>query len=83
VRGTYGEAGLPPTRDLYRRLARGAGLELLSVNDVTRGTLPNYEVLPKLVARTRVERTFRRGVRFLEYSTRLGFYSYDLLTFGA
>lgn len=83
VRGTYGEAGLPPTRGLYRRLGRNAGLELAGLLDVTRHTLPNYEVLPKLVAGTSAEATFTKGVRFLEHATRLGFYSYDLFTFRA
>jgi SAM-dependent methyltransferase len=81
VLGTYGDAGLPPTRGLYRRLANKCGLELVSVNDVTPHTLPNYEVLPMLVRGTREERTFRRAVRFLEHATKLGFYSYDVLTF--
>jgi ubiquinone/menaquinone biosynthesis C-methylase UbiE len=83
VRDTYGEAGLPPTRALYQRLARGAGLELVSTLDVTHNTLPNYEVLPMLVEGTSSEATFKSGVRFLEYATKLGFYSYDLLTFRA
>ena len=83
VRGTYGEAGLPPTRGLYRRLGEQAGLELVSILDVTPHTLPNYEVLPMLVSGTSAEATFTSGVRFLEYATKLGFYSYDLLTFRA
>ncbi len=83
VLATYGDAGLPPTRGLYRRLASKCGLELVSVNDVTRHTLPNYEVLPMLVEGTGESETFRRAVRFLEHATKLGFYSYDLLTFRA
>jgi ubiquinone/menaquinone biosynthesis C-methylase UbiE len=83
VLGTFGDAGLPPTRRLYRRLAAKCGLELAAVNDVTRHTLPNYEVLPMLVQGTPQERSFRRAVRFLEHATKLGFYSYDLLTFRA
>jgi hypothetical protein len=53
----------------------------VSVNDVTRHTLPNYEVLPTLVEGTGQEQSFRRAVRFLEHATKLGFYSYDLFTF--
>lgn len=83
VRGTYGEAGMPPTRGLYRRLGRNTGLELTSLLDVTPQTLPNYEVLPTLVAGTSVETTFKSGLRFLEHATKLGFYSYDLFTFRA
>jgi ubiquinone/menaquinone biosynthesis C-methylase UbiE len=78
---TFGDAGLPPTRGLYRRLARKCELELVSVNDVTRHTLPNYDVLPALVEGTRESRAFRRAVRFLEHATNAGFYSYDLFTF--
>jgi SAM-dependent methyltransferase len=81
VLGTFGDAGLPPTRRLYRRLGAKCGLELVSVNDVTRHTLPNYEVLPKLVEGTERSGEFRRAVRFLEHATKLGFYSYDLFTF--
>lgn len=81
VRGTYGEAGMPPTRGLYRRLGRKVGLELASVLDVTRNTLPNYEALPSLVSGTSAEATFKSGLRFLEHATKLGFYTYDLLTF--
>jgi SAM-dependent methyltransferase len=81
VLGTFGDAGLPPTRGLYRRLALKSGLELVSVNDVTRHTLPNYEVLPTLVEGTAQAASFRRAVRFLEHATKLGFYRYDLLTF--
>jgi SAM-dependent methyltransferase len=78
---TFGDAGLPPTRGLYRRLAAKSELELVSVNDVTRHTLPNYEVLPVLVEGTRESGAFRRAVRFLEHATKSGFYSYDLFTF--
>jgi SAM-dependent methyltransferase len=81
VLATFGDAGLPPTRGLYRRLAAKCGLEVVSVNDVTRHTLPNYDVLPTLVEGTGQERSFRRAVRFLEHATKLGFYSYDLFTF--
>jgi SAM-dependent methyltransferase len=83
VLGTYGDAGLPPTRNLYRRLASKCGFEVVSVNDVTRHTLPNYEVLPLMVAGTGESETFRRAVRFLEHATKLGFYRYDLITFRA
>lgn len=83
VLGTFGDAGLPPTRGLYRRLGAKCGLELVSINDVTRNTLPNYEVLPALVEGTRESRDFGRAVRFLEHATKRGFYSYDLFTFRA
>lgn len=83
VRRSYGDSALPATLGLYRRLASRAGLELLNVNDVTPYTLPNYQVLPTLVEGTKVEADFRGGVRFLEIVTKLGFYSYDLLTFCA
>ena len=83
VKRSYGNSGLPATLGQYRRLASKAGLELLNVNNVTPHTIPNYQVLPTLVAGTKVEADFRGGVRFLEMVTKLGFYSYDLLTFGA
>ena len=83
VKRSYGDSGLPATLGQYRRLAAKAGLQLLNVNDVTPHTMPNYQVLPTLVAGTKVEADFRGGVRFLEIVTKLGFYSYDLLTFGA
>jgi ubiquinone/menaquinone biosynthesis C-methylase UbiE len=81
VLGTYGDAGLPPTRGTYRRLAAKCGLELVSVNDVTSHTLPNYEVLPMLVEGTRESARFRGAVRYLEHATKLGLYTYDLITF--
>ncbi len=81
VLGTYGDAGLPATRALYRRLAAKCGLTFVSVNDVTRHTLPNYEVLPMLVEGTAESERFRRAVRYLEHATKLGFYTYDLVTF--
>lgn len=80
VRGTYGEAAPPPTRGLYRRLARRNGLELVHVDDVTANTLPNYKVLPRIVRQLGRDSAVR-AVRFLEYATRLGVYTYDILTF--
>jgi ubiquinone/menaquinone biosynthesis C-methylase UbiE len=83
VRRSYGDAGLPATLALYRKLARKTGLQLFHVNDVTPHTLPNYQVLPTLVKGTRVEADFHQGVRFLELVTKFGFYSYEVLTFRA
>ncbi|HLV65181.1 MAG TPA: class I SAM-dependent methyltransferase [Polyangiaceae bacterium] len=81
VRGTYGDAAPPPTRGLYRRLATRNGLELMHVDDVTPNTLPNYQVLPTIVSQLGEQGAARRAVRFLEYATRLGVYTYDILTF--
>ena len=83
VRGTYGDCAPPVTRGFYRRLASKNGCELLVVNDVTRHTLPNYRILPALVTEFDQLDTFRRGMKFLEYACRLGFYTYDILTFRA
>lgn len=83
VRQSYGDAGFPPTRRLYRRLGTNSGLELVSLNDVTKGTIPNYAALPPLVSGTRVQRDFADGLRFLELVTKAGFYSYDLFTYRA
>jgi SAM-dependent methyltransferase len=80
VRGTYGDCRPPVTRGSYRRLAARTGFEPRVLKDVTRGTLPNYELLPRLMTQFDEAETFRRGVRFLEYASRLGFYTYDVVT---
>jgi ubiquinone/menaquinone biosynthesis C-methylase UbiE len=83
VKRSYGDSGLPATPGVYRRLARRSGLTLRDVNDVTAHTMPNYQVLPRLVEGSPVEQDFRIGVRFLKLVTELGFYRYQILTFEA
>jgi beta-carotene hydroxylase len=83
VRGTYGDSAPPVTAGFYEKIGRQNGLELLHVNDVTSHTLPNYEILPRLMAGAGSSATFRRGVQFLQYATRFGFYRYDILSFRA
>jgi SAM-dependent methyltransferase len=83
VRATYGECAPPVSRGYYRKLAAKVGLSFVDVDDVTRGTLPNYDVLPTLVPEFERLTTFRRGLQFLEYASRLGLYTYDVLTFRA
>ena len=81
VRGTYGDCAPPITRGVYRSLAARAGLTFVGVEDVTRSTLPNYDLLPTLMSEFDPTGTLERGVKFLEYASRLGFYTYDILTF--
>jgi SAM-dependent methyltransferase len=83
VRGTYGDCAPPVSRGVYRRLAARTGFEVLGVRDVTRGTLPNYPLFRQLMTDFAEAETFRRGVRFLEYASRSGLYTYDVFSLRA
>lgn len=78
----YGPADMRCTVGGYRALAREAGLELVHVHDITRGTVPSYPVLRPLVRHLGPDPDEAESVvRRVQFTTRIGLLRYLILVF--
>jgi cyclopropane fatty-acyl-phospholipid synthase-like methyltransferase len=76
----YGQNARPLTIDSYRRLARGAGLELQVDQDITTETLPTYAAMRKLYREAGLL-DGERATDELEALARGGLLEYHILAF--
>jgi ubiquinone/menaquinone biosynthesis C-methylase UbiE len=82
TRRAYGHAALPLTPAGYRRLARSTGFETIRARDITRNTLPTYDVLRGLAAEMGQDgAALEAGTLFIERCSRRGYSPYYILTF--
>lgn len=80
----YGPSDMRCTLNDYRRLARGAGLKLVGVDDITHCTMPTYRVLRPLVRRIAPDPDgAEQVIRRVEFTTRIGLLRYLILTLDA
>lgn len=77
---TYGSISLS-TISSYKRMAREIGIVDLSFRNITKNTLPTYDVLDKLPMATPGSE-FRNTNRFMGRSSRIGFLRYQVLAGG-
>ena len=84
VRSAYGSIDLSWTLERYQEAASNCDLCLTKVIDVSTHTLPTYEFLLECVQswEDKVEaRHFQRATNLLEWATRRGFITYQLMKF--
>jgi SAM-dependent methyltransferase len=82
LKDTCGEAALPATGSHYKRLAKRAGLRPEKVVDITRNTLPNYELMQRMAVEfPKMEDKMRRVNGLLGKIAARGIYLYQLLSF--
>jgi len=82
LKDTCGQATMPATLSYYRRLAKGAGLVPEKSLDVTKNTLPNYELMQRMAVEfPKMEHKMKRVNRFLGKISEVGMYRYQLLSF--
>jgi hypothetical protein len=82
MRHVLGPADFTYTLERYRSASRAEGLSLAGEEDITKNTLPTYDILRKLTPEMGIHnRTARFGVGALEWLCRTRLVRYKILSF--
>lgn len=76
----YGGNQIPVTSEAYGRIARTAGLQVVSDEDITAGTLPTYPAMRRLYAQAGLP-DGAEATDLLEETARRGWFQYRILAF--